>query len=62
MQSTIGQYLLDKLKDYGVEHLFGVPGDYNLSFLDLVEDDPHLRWVGNCNELNALTRLTGMRA
>ncbi|WP_120944363.1 MULTISPECIES: alpha-keto acid decarboxylase family protein [Helicobacter] len=53
MQTTIGQYLLDKLKDYGVQHLFGVPGDYNLSFLDLVEDDPHLQWVGNCNELNA---------
>ncbi|WP_104639066.1 alpha-keto acid decarboxylase family protein [Helicobacter bizzozeronii] len=53
MQTTIGQYLLDRLKSYGVQHLFGVPGDYNLAFLDLIEDDPHIQWVGNCNELNA---------
>uniref|UniRef100_UPI000CF0417D alpha-keto acid decarboxylase family protein n=1 Tax=Helicobacter heilmannii TaxID=35817 RepID=UPI000CF0417D len=53
MTISIGQYLLDRLKDYGVEHVFGVPGDYNLSFLDMIEDDPNLEWVGNCNELNA---------
>ncbi|KAF8911210.1 thiamine diphosphate-binding protein [Mucidula mucida] len=33
--------------------MFGVPGDFNLGFLDLVEDDPNMDWVGNCNELNA---------
>ncbi|MFR5265127.1 alpha-keto acid decarboxylase family protein [Clostridium sp.] len=53
MKTTIGQYLLDKLKDYDIEHIFGVPGDYNLGFLDLIEDDKNLQWVGNCNELNA---------
>ncbi|WP_104757790.1 alpha-keto acid decarboxylase family protein [Helicobacter salomonis] len=53
MTCSIGQYLLDRLKDYEIKHLFGVPGDYNLGFLDLIEDDPHLDWVGNCNELNA---------
>lgn len=53
MKRTIGQYLLDKLKDYDIEHIFGVPGDYNLGFLDLIEDDKNLQWVGNCNELNA---------
>ncbi|WP_281747346.1 thiamine pyrophosphate-binding protein [Helicobacter suis] len=52
MTTTVGQYLLDRLKDYGVRHVFGVPGDYNLEFLDLIEDDPGLEWVGNCNELN----------
>lgn len=34
-------------------HLFGVPGDYNLQFLDHVIDHPTLRWVGCANELNA---------
>lgn len=53
MKTTIGQYLLDKLKNYDIEHIFGVPGDYNLGFLDLIEDDKTLQWVGNCNELNA---------
>ncbi|KAF8635899.1 hypothetical protein AX15_000078 [Amanita polypyramis BW_CC] len=33
--------------------MFGVPGDFNLGFLDLVEDHPTIKWVGNCNELNA---------
>ena len=31
---TIGHYLLDRLAELGVHHMFGVPGDYNLSFLD----------------------------
>ncbi|BCZ17385.1 indolepyruvate decarboxylase [Helicobacter sp. NHP19-003] len=53
MVISIGRYLLDRLKDCGVEHVFGVPGDYNLGFLDLIENDPNLEWIGNCNELNA---------
>ncbi|OBZ71188.1 Pyruvate decarboxylase [Grifola frondosa] len=28
-------------------------GDFNLGFLDFVEDHPKIDWVGNCNELNA---------
>ncbi|TRM64754.1 thiamine diphosphate-binding protein [Schizophyllum amplum] len=49
----IGSYLLERLVQLGVKYIFGVPGDFNLGFLDLVEDHPHLEWVGNCNELNA---------
>lgn len=52
-QFTIGDYLLQRLHEVGVRHLFGVPGDYNLAFLDHVIDDEHLTWVGNANELNA---------
>jgi pyruvate decarboxylase len=33
--------------------MFGVPGDFNLGFLDYVEDHPKIEWAGNCNELNA---------
>ncbi len=29
---TIGDYLLDRLVDCGIDRLFGVPGDYNLQF------------------------------
>ena len=30
MKTTIGEYLLDRLKEYNIEHIYGVPGDYNL--------------------------------
>lgn len=50
---TVADYLLDRLAGCGIGHLFGVPGDYNLQFLDQVIDHPTLRWVGCANELNA---------
>ncbi|EOD6905349.1 alpha-keto acid decarboxylase family protein [Salmonella enterica] len=50
---TVADYLLDRLAGCGIGHLFGVPGDYNLQFLDQVIDPPTLRWVGCANELNA---------
>lgn len=50
---TVGDYLLARLNEIGIDHLFGVPGDYNLQFLDHVIDHPRLAWVGCANELNA---------
>ncbi len=50
--STVSTYLLQRLKEIGVGHLFGVPGDYVLDFLDQVVASP-ISWVGTCNELNA---------
>jgi len=29
---TVFEYLIKKLYDYGVRHVFGVPGDYALGF------------------------------
>ena len=64
---TISQYLLHRLKEAGIHHLFGVPGDYVLDFLDEVLASP-LQWVGTCNELNAgyaadgYARMTGAGA
>ncbi|KAJ5996901.1 hypothetical protein N7522_008561 [Penicillium canescens] len=53
-QDTIklGDYLFTRLRQLGVESMFGVPGDYNLRLLDFVTP-AGLHWVGNCNELNA---------
>ncbi|EAR5962223.1 indolepyruvate decarboxylase [Salmonella enterica] len=65
---TVADYLLDRLAGCGISHLFGVPGDYNLQFLDHVIDHPILRWVGCANELNAAyaadgyARMTGAGA
>ena len=65
---TVGDYLLDRLVELGVSEVFGVPGDYNLEFLDHIIAHPDIRWVGNANELNAgyaadgYGRLRGMSA
>ncbi|EAW08975.1 alpha-keto acid decarboxylase family protein [Aspergillus clavatus NRRL 1] len=48
----LAQYLFTRLRQLGVDSLFGVPGDYNLTLLDHVVPSG-LKWVGNCNELNA---------
>eukprot|EP00796_Vickermania_ingenoplastis_P007348 gene7348-biopygen4940 len=31
---NVGCYLLDRLAEVGVQDIFGVPGDFNLRFLD----------------------------
>jgi TPP-dependent 2-oxoacid decarboxylase len=49
---TVSGFLISRLQEIGIKHLFGVPGDYILDFLDKVLES-QIRWVGNCNELNA---------
>src|SRR5262252_9308488 len=53
MKQAIGDFLLRRLEEAGVRHLFGVPGDYNLELMQQLEDRREPAWVGNCNELNA---------
>lgn len=36
--SSVGQYLLDELHARGVEHIFGIPGDYIIRFDKLIEE------------------------
>ncbi|OAL46237.1 pyruvate decarboxylase-like protein [Pyrenochaeta sp. DS3sAY3a] len=48
----IAEYLFLRLKQVGVESVHGLPGDYNLVALDYIPK-VGLKWVGNCNELNA---------
>jgi indolepyruvate decarboxylase len=50
---TIGDFLLRRLSEAGVGHLFGVPGDFKLVLLQQLRDFGVMEWVGNCNELNA---------
>lgn len=49
---SINQYIFERLKQLGVESIFGVPGDYELVMLDGVPG-AGLSWKGNPNELNA---------
>jgi len=53
MKQSIGDFLLRRLKEAGIRHIFGVPGDYNLEFMQQLEDCGEPAWIGNCNELNA---------
>jgi indolepyruvate decarboxylase len=52
-QYTIADYLFDRIAEAGATEIFGVPGDFNLTFLDNVLASDKLRWVGNTNEINA---------
>ncbi len=49
---TVSRYIIDRLLEAGVRHIFGVPGDYVLDFIDEIIDSP-INYVGNCNKLNA---------
>ena len=53
MKQSIGNFLLRRLQEAGIRHLFGVPGDYNLGLMQQLEDRGEPAWIGNCNELNA---------
>jgi indolepyruvate decarboxylase len=65
---NVGEFLLRRLREAGIEHAFGVPGDYNLELLQQMEDTGTLKWIGACNELNAsyaadgYARLNGLSA
>ena len=50
--TTVGDYLVTRLEQMGLRHVFGVPGDYVLSFYDQLEASK-LKVVGTCSEIGA---------
>ncbi|GAA4266864.1 alpha-keto acid decarboxylase family protein [Frondihabitans peucedani] len=50
---SVGQYLAHRLVELGGPHVFGLPGDFNLTLLDEMLTVDGIDWVGNTNELNA---------
>ncbi|MCU0979227.1 MAG: thiamine pyrophosphate-binding protein [Pirellulaceae bacterium] len=64
---SLGKYLLDQLGKRGVQHIFGVPGDYVLRFYDLIEHSP-LQHIGTTREdaagfaADAYARVRGLGA
>lgn len=52
-QITVAQYLVERLYEMGVRHLFSIPGDYIVPFLQTVEDDGRIQRIGNTNEIEA---------
>ncbi|HLR18913.1 MAG TPA: alpha-keto acid decarboxylase family protein [Staphylococcus sp.] len=53
MKKRVGQYLMDCISNVGVDKVYGVPGDFNLAFLDDIINRDDMQWIGNTNELNA---------
>ncbi|KAF2199104.1 pyruvate decarboxylase [Delitschia confertaspora ATCC 74209] len=49
----LGRYVWERIHQVGIDTIFGVPGDFNLQFLDYIFEVEGLKWVGNQNELNA---------
>ncbi|MBF2000923.1 MAG: alpha-keto acid decarboxylase family protein [Synechococcales cyanobacterium M58_A2018_015] len=65
---TIGKYLIQRLSDHGVRHVFGVPGDFVLGFNKQLETSPLVEFVNTCDEqgagfaADAYARLQGLGA
>lgn len=64
---SIGEYLIRRLQDYGIGHVFGIPGDYVLNFYSLLEHSP-IEVIGCTREdcagfaADAYARVNGMGA
>ncbi len=64
---SIGHYLIKCLQDYGINDVFGIPGDYILSFYGMLEQSP-INVVGCTREdcagfaADAYARINGMGA
>jgi indolepyruvate decarboxylase len=51
--TNVADYIVQRLADEGINHCFGVAGDYLFPVCDAVERSPKVKWIGCSNELNA---------
>ena len=64
---TISEYLIQSLQDAGIEHIFGIPGDYVIKFFSELEKSP-LETITTCSEqgaafaADAYSRINGIGA
>ena len=67
-QITVAEKLVQCLYEMGVRHLFSIPGDYIIPFLQVVDEDGRIQRIGNTNEMEAgyaadgYARLSGVGA
>lgn len=50
---NVADYIVDRLAAEGIEHCFGVVGDYAFPICDAVDSSAKVKWIGCANELNA---------
>ncbi|XP_027338096.1 pyruvate decarboxylase 2-like [Abrus precatorius] len=52
-ERTLGHHVARRLVEIGLNDVFAVPGDFNLTLLDYLVAESELNLIGCCNELNA---------
>jgi indolepyruvate decarboxylase len=50
---TVSEFLIERLGNVGVKHVFGVPGDYILQFINKISDNDRIKFVNTTDENNA---------
>jgi indolepyruvate decarboxylase len=50
---TVGQYLVDRLHQLGLEHLFSIAGDYSIDWLNRYVTPSSIQIIEEVNEVNA---------
>ena len=50
---NIGNYLIQRIYDHGVRHVFGVPGDFVLGFYQKLIQSNKLKVINTCDEQGA---------
>jgi indolepyruvate decarboxylase len=50
---NVADYIVERLAAEGIEHCFGVAGDYVFPICDAVDGSAKVKWIGCSNELNA---------
>lgn len=50
---TVGQYLVDRLHELGLEHLFSIAGDYTIGWVNGYVEPSPIQVIEEVNELNA---------
>lgn len=50
---SVADYIVERLAREGIEHCFGVAGDYLFPICNAVDSSPKMKWIGCSNELNA---------
>src|SRR5271163_4843431 len=51
--ATVANYIVERLAAEGIDHCFGVAGDYAFPICDAVDSSAKVKWIGCANELNA---------
>jgi indolepyruvate decarboxylase len=52
-RTTVADYLVRRLREHGVEHVFGVPGDFVLTLFEHLENATDITLVNTCDEQGA---------
>jgi indolepyruvate decarboxylase len=50
---TVGQYLVDRLRELGLDHLFSIAGDYSIDWLNRYVTPSSIEIIEEVNEVNA---------